>query len=261
MQFRDKLAFLLFIGLLATGYYGYTRRPVTLNTGECCLFSGIVDQTLVRESDNTTWCLSGVRREAIYWQWSPDNGRFAYALQDENEPSRQIKGGTNLPNLNWYIMDANGSDHKRFSRPDPYYFTFSSDGQYAKYRDRSYDITTYYEVISVETEDLICRYGVYSVWYFEENPSCKDVKLKDGSIWDIESEVDFNGCKYYVSTWGWSDQMERNGCRELLAETDLVLTPTSDYSAPRFIDLTSQPTPTPKSYPVPVATEVPETYP
>jgi hypothetical protein len=159
------------------------------------------------------------------------------------------------------VIDADGSNYKRFARPDPYYFTFSPDGQYASYRNHAYDIASHREVISVETEDLICRYGIYSVWYFEENPPCDGVKLKDGSIWDIQSEVNFDGCKYFVSNWGWNETIEENGCRELLAGTDLVLTPTIDSVGEPHIDLSLLPTPIPKSYPIPIATEMPEAYP
>ena len=122
-------------------------------------------QTIERKTDNTTWCLSNLPRTAVHWQWSPDNSRFAYALQDENNPTRQLSGRwgyAEIDNLNWYVMNGTGGWHKRFSEPNPYFFSFSPDGQYAEYSTYNDYGNSKIEIVKVANGALVCQQ--FSVW-------------------------------------------------------------------------------------------------
>lgn len=242
-------------------YQSYTAPSLT--TGECTSQEKPIYQTIERKTDNTTWCLSGLPRTAIHWQWSPDNGRFAYALQDKNNPTRQLSGRwgyAEIDNLNWYIMKGTGGGHRRFSEPDPHFFSFSPDGQYAEYSTYNDYGKNKYVIVKIANNHLICRYELYNLWYSEGTPPCNNIKLRDGTIWDIRTEQNRDACEYHVTAWQWFDQLEKQGCRELLKGTDLVptLTPPSyPYPAPV---LQEEATPY-LSYPAPIVQEETTPYP
>ncbi|MEJ2750115.1 MAG: hypothetical protein P8183_19750 [Anaerolineae bacterium] len=247
-QPRFQLLVLAVIAISVVGIVYFQRRQVNLTSGACPVETAEINQSIVRKSDQTTWCLSGLTEQAIQWQWSPDGERFAYALQDKKDPTRQLsprEGYTEVANLNWYVMNSDGSRHKRFSAPDPYQFQFSPDGQYADYVTYDDYGHTKHEIVSIRTSWLICRFETYNGWYSESKPPCNTVQLKDGTLWNIQAEVNRVACVYYVTYWKWDEDAEENGCRELLAGTELVPTVT----------------PIPSPYPTPTHTSTATPYP
>lgn len=228
---RPYLFFLLILLLLFGGglLYYYFYKPVKLQSGACTSKDSPVHQTLVRKTDNTYWCLSGLHRKAIRWQWSPDHHLFAYALQDQTQPVRRLSGRhgyIEVDNLNWYIMNANSTRHRRFSEPDPFYFSFSADVQYAVYTTYNDYGNTKREIVKVSNGSLVCRYGTYALWYTEGVPPCDNVRFRNRSLWDIQAEYDRRACEYYRLDSGWRDPATNQYCRELLKGSPLVPTVT-----------------------------------
>jgi hypothetical protein len=227
------------------------RRQANLTPGSCPASAREISQTLLRESDQTTWCLSNLPEPPIYWQWSPDGNRFAYALQDKKRPTRRLSGRMGyleVNNFNWYVMNGDGSGHKRFSSPDPFWFTFSPDGQYAVYSTYNDYGRNKYEVVKIDNESLVCRYDQHNLWYYAGRPPCNAVKLKNGSIWDIEREANQGACEYHVTSWGWTKMLDERGCRTLLKNTDLAPTVTPAPTLPSITPVPPQPS-TPSAYP------------
>lgn len=238
-QLRFQLLVLSAIAICIVGIV-YIRKPqVNLTAGACPEKTPEISQTITRESDQTSWCLSGLPEQTIHWQWSPDEDHFAYALQDKSHPTRQLSGRMGyikVDNLNWYVMNSDGSRHRRFSAPDPFWFTFSPDGQYAVYSTYNDYGQSKFEVVKIRSNSLVCRYERFNLWYHEGQPTCNSVELENGGIWDIETEINRDACEFHVTTWKWADWLEDHGCRELLQGTGLVPTP--------------MPSPNPGAYPV-----------
>jgi hypothetical protein len=242
---RPFYLMIFIIVIMGTGwllYQAYTAPSLT--SGACTSSEKPVYQTIERETDHTIWCLSNLRRSAIRWQWSPDNSRFAYALQDKFRPTRQLSGRwgyIHVDNLNWFVMSATGFGHKRFSTPDPFGFSFSPDGQYATFAVYNDYGTTRYEIVKISGGQVVCRYHRYNLWYGEDDPPCEGVKLKDGRIWNIKEDVNRSACEYHVRDLGWPDFLKENGCEDLLAGTDLSPTPHAmpEVQATATPDLTS----------------------
>lgn len=221
IKIRNSLWWLIPIVILSLGLLIFYRSQsiISLAEGACSIINSENAQEIIRESDETAWCLSGVAQPVIDWQWSPDGELLAYAVADANNPERQLSGRwgyAKLPNYNWYLLDANGANHRRFRAPEPFGFSFSQDGQYATFPTYSDYGTTRVEVIHVRSEKLVCRYSSFNLWYSEEEPPCPAIQLKNGEIWDIRTETNRSACEYHVENWGWSEHLEQNGCRELL---------------------------------------------
>ncbi|MFO7537551.1 MAG: hypothetical protein R6X32_05775 [Chloroflexota bacterium] len=250
LKLRFKLLMVLVV-IIATGAatIAYIKKErAILTTGICPTSAPQTSQTIIRESDQTSWCLSGLSEPVIQWQWSPDGSLFAYALQDKDNPTRQLSGRwgyVEVTNLNWYVMNHNGSRHKSFSAPNPAWFTFSPDGQYAVYITYNDYGRTKQEIVKISNESLVCRYEQYNLWYSAGNPSCDGIKLKTGAIWNIEKEVNKSACTFHVTSWGWSNMLDERGCRLLLKDTDLVPTIT----------------PIPTAIPIPTAPSMSTAYP
>jgi hypothetical protein len=201
-------------------------KQVNLTVGPCPTGAREISQNIEQENEHTTWCLSGLTRPAIRWQWSPDGSQFAYALPDKHQPTRQLSGRfgyTEVDHLNWYIMNANGTRRRRFSAPDPFGFQFSPDGQYAVYSTYNDYGKSQNEIVEIRSESLVCRYERNNLWYNTAQPPCDAIRLKNGDLWDIKTEVNRSACEFYVTSWGWHENLEANGCRELLKGTSVEI--------------------------------------
>ncbi|GAB4267743.1 MAG: hypothetical protein Kow0080_10040 [Candidatus Promineifilaceae bacterium] len=227
--FSSKKNLILLIGTIFTAIAvitHYKNVRVMLIPGKCPpSLNKNTGQTIIRESDQTTWCLLGVTEPIIRWQWSPDNSHFAYAIQDKHNPSRQLSGRwgyINVESLNWFVMNTSGFSAKRFTIADPHYFTFSPDGEYAiisRYADYG---RNKYDVVEISNERIICRYERFNLWYYKGEPPCDDISLKNGERWDIKAETNREACEFHVSSWGWNDYLIENGCVEALQGTGLA---------------------------------------
>lgn len=217
----QKKFLLLLLVASAAGIAYFKRERVNLTPSPCSVEAREISQNVVQENEPKTWCLSGLTEPAIRWQWSPDGSQFAYALPDKDQPTRQLSGRMGyieVNRLNWYIMNANGTGHKRFSTPDPFAFQFSPDGQYAVYSTYNDYGKSKHEVVKIRNESLVCRYELDNLWYHASQPPCDVITLKNGDLWDIKTEANRSACEFHVTSWGWSDSLEEWGCRELLAE-------------------------------------------
>lgn len=229
-------------------YRSYTA--VSLTSGACATEERPLYQTIIRETDSTTWCLSGLPRTAIRWQWSPDRRFFAYALQDKNNPTSHLSGRwgyAEIDLLNWYIMNADGTGHRQFSAPDPHYLRFIANGEYAEYTTYNDYGRSEHEVVNIPDGSLVCRYNLYNLWYSEGKPPCSNIQLSNGTMWDIKTERTRSACEFHITSVGWFDQLNYHNCRELLAGTDLVPPPTP--TPPPYPIETQPPEPAQPSYP------------
>lgn len=199
------------------------QRQVQLTKGSCPNSAAETNYTFTRETDNTTWCLSNLSETPIFTHWSQDGSRMAYAFRDKTNPSRQLSprwGSIYVDNLNWYLINSDGSGHRRFSIPEPHTFHFSPDGQYADYSTYNDYGQTKSKIIKIEDGSLICEYSNGNLWYYEGIPPCNDILLKNGELWDIESKENRAACQYWVDMYGSFPRERASECEKLFEDAE-----------------------------------------
>ena len=193
----------------------------TLKSGECD--SNQSKATIIlRETDHSTWCLNNLRGTPIATQWSDDGSTFAYAIVNSSDSSRrkQFKGASwEVPNYQWYVIEIESGNQFRLKLPEPNSFSFSPDGQYAVIHNRMTDLGagSISDIYKIDPPSFVCKYSVYNLFYGEGNQPCTNIVLKDGTIWDVEREVNKRACEYHVGQWGKSS-IYRDTCEKFYDE-------------------------------------------
>ena len=123
-----------FIAIMTLSSEKHNQPMEVLTKGEC-LPNWLNAITITGSDGLTRMCLSGEDKKPLYWYWSPDGSRLAYALLNDTitfSPVDVRHGYVRNPATYWFVIDADGKNQQRFPPADNKGFSFSADGQYAE---------------------------------------------------------------------------------------------------------------------------------